>query len=113
MPGAKGVMRQALTDFERIGAGEYKGETFSYVKLVPKTGRTHQLRAHMRSVERPIVGDSLYARHLVGNSNNLEFDRLALHAHVLELILPNGEERRFMTMLPPVFDRAAEYIEAD
>lgn len=110
MPGAKGVMRQALTDFERIGAGEYKGETFSYIKLIPKTGRTHQLRAHMRAVERPIVGDALYARHIIDDSNNLEFKRLALHAHVLEIVLPNGEERRFMTVLPPAFDRAAEYI---
>lgn len=112
MPGAKGIMREAITDFERIGAGEYQGETFSYVKLIPKTGRTHQLRAHLRSIDRPIVGDKLYARHLLSDSNNLEFNRLALHAHVLELVLPSGEEHRFMTTLPAEFDRAAEYIEA-
>ena len=112
MPGAKGIMRQAITDFERIGTGEHKGETFSYVKLIPKTGRTHQLRAHLRSIDRPIVGDKLYARHLMSDSNNLEFTRLALHAHVLEIVLPNGEEHRFMTALPVTFDRAAEYIEA-
>lgn len=112
MPGAKGIMRDAITDFERIGTGEYKGETFSYVKLIPKTGRTHQLRAHLRSIDRPIVGDTLYARHIIDDSNNLDFNRLALHAHVLEIVLPNGEDHRLMTALPLSFDRASEYIEA-
>ncbi|KXJ98754.1 MAG: Ribosomal large subunit pseudouridine synthase D [Parcubacteria bacterium OLB19] len=40
--GAKGTLREAITHFERIGVGEYKNESFSYVKLMPQTGRTHQ-----------------------------------------------------------------------
>lgn len=110
MPGAKGVMREASTDFERIGSGEYQGETFSYLKLMPKTGRTHQLRAHLRAIERPIVGDGLYAQHKIKDSNNLEFNRLALHAHQLELVTPDGEERRFIAPMPHAFEIAAEHI---
>ena len=107
---SKGVLREAVTDFERIGVGEYKDEPFSYVKLIPKTGRTHQLRVHLRAIDRPIVGDSLYASHKLEQSNNLGLDRLALHAHILELILPNGTEERFIAPVPQVFERAAERI---
>jgi 23S rRNA pseudouridine1911/1915/1917 synthase len=110
MPGAKGVLREAVTDFERIGAGEYEGEPFSYLKLMPKTGRTHQLRAHLRALDRPIVGDSLYGAYKMKDSSNLGFDRLALHAHILEWELPNGEKQRFMAPTPKHFDIAAEHI---
>ena len=108
--GAKGVLREAITDFERIGMGEYQDEPFSYVKLMPKTGRTHQLRVHLRALDRPIVGDELYADYKMDKSNNLELKRLALHAHILELTLPNGEEMRFIAPVPQDFEEAAERI---
>lgn len=108
--GAKGVLREAVTDFERIGMGEYQDEPFSYVKLIPKTGRTHQLRAHLRAIDRPIVGDELYAEHKIGKSNNLELKRLALHAHVLEIELPQGTVERFIAPVPQDFEEAAERI---
>lgn len=110
MRGAKGLMREAVTDFERIGIGEYEGESFSYVKLVPKTGRTHQLRVHMRAIDRPIINDDLYATHVMPKSNNLGMKRLALHAHVLELALPNGQTKRFIAPVPQSFEEAAERI---
>jgi len=108
--GAKGVLREAVTDFERIGMGEYKSEPFSYVKLVPKTGRTHQLRAHLRAIDRPIVGDELYAEHKIYQSNNLELSRLALHAYLLEIELPQGSIERFIAPIPQEFEEAAERI---
>lgn len=108
--GAKGERREAITDFERIGVGEYEDEPFSYVKLTPKTGRTHQLRVHLRAIDRPIVMDGLYATHKIERSSNLELERLALHAHVLELTLPNGEGQRFIAPVPPELERAADLL---
>lgn len=108
--GARGLLRPAVTDYERIGLGEYEGESFSYVKLLPKTGRTHQLRVHLRAIERPIVGDALYAATKVTSSNNLGLHRLALHAHVLELTLPDGAQERFIAPVPAIFEQAAERI---
>lgn len=108
--GAKGTLREALTHFERIGVGEYEGESFSYVKLLPKTGRTHQLRVHLKAVSRPIVGDEIYADTYMSKSNNLGLTRLALHAHVLELDLPQGGRERFIAPVPPDFEAAAERI---
>lgn len=108
--GAKGTLREAVTDWECIGTGRYKEEHFSYLKLQPKTGRTHQLRVHLKAIGKPIVGDALYAAHLIGGSNNLDLNRLALHAHILELTLPKEERQRFIAPLPAVFERAAEKI---
>ena len=65
---------------------------------------------HLKAVERPIVGDSLYADKRVLESNNLGFKRLALHAHILELELLNSERERFIAPLPAVFEEAAERI---
>lgn len=108
--GAKGVLRSAVTDWERIAAGEYEGEAFSYMKLLPKTGRTHQLRVHLKAIDRPIVQDVLYSGKKRETSNNLGLDRLALHAHVLELTLPNGSRERFIAPVPHSFELAAERI---
>jgi 23S rRNA pseudouridine1911/1915/1917 synthase len=110
MKGAKGMMREAITDLERIGVGEYEGEAFSYLKLVPKTGRTHQLRVHLRAIDRPIVNDEMYAPHVTPKSNNLALTRMALHAHMLELTLPNGQNERFIAPVPQAFEEAAERI---
>lgn len=108
--GATGTLRDAVTLFERIGVGEYEGESFSYIKLIPKTGRTHQLRVHLKAISRPIVGDVLYAEKEIKESNNLGLNRLSLHAHVLELELLNGERERFIAPIPLDFEQAAERI---
>lgn len=109
-PGAKGTLRDAVTNWEAIGVGEHEGESFSYLKLFPKTGRTHQLRVHLKAVDRPIVCDQLYAGKRLEQSNNLGIARLALHAHVLELSLFDGEDHRFIAPLPADFEMAAERI---
>ena len=111
--GAKGVLREAITDFERVGMGEFNDEPFTYVKLFPKTGRTHQLRTHLRAIDRPIVGDKLYAAHLAERSNHLGLDRLALHAHILEIMLPNKQTERFIAPVPQSMEQAAERIASD
>lgn len=108
--GAKGTLRDAVTDWECIGKGEYQGEPFSYVKLTPKTGRTHQLRVHLKAIDRPIVGDRLYSGKKLEISNNLELTRLALHAHILEITLPGALQKRFMAPLPQDFVDASDRI---
>lgn len=108
--GARGLLRPATTDWERIATGEYEGEIYSYIKLMPKTGRTHQLRVHLKAIDRPIVQDPLYAAELPKRSNNLGLTGLALHAHILELTLPNGQHERFIAPVPFEFEEAAERI---
>ena len=111
--GAKGTLREAQTDWEVLKTGIYQGERFSHLALKPKTGRMHQLRVHLRSMNRPIVGDELYADMYISTSNNLEFTRLALHAFELEIMLPTGEVKKFTAPEPDSFVVAAKNIAED
>ena len=67
----------------------------SLVELRPTTGRTHQLRVHMKYLGHPIWGDLVY--------NGKEAERLYLHARQLEITLPGGERRVFEANLPKEF----------
>ena len=67
----------------------------SLVELKPQTGRTHQLRVHLNYLKHPIVGDTLYGGELA--------ERMFLHAHQLELTLPNRERMVFVSPLPASF----------
>jgi len=60
---------------------------FSYVRLSPKTGRTHQLRVHMASLGYPIVGDTMYGGR-VFQQGDFSFARQALHAAEITFVHP-------------------------
>ncbi len=64
------------------------------VDLYPKTGRTHQLRVHMKYIGCPILGDKVYGK---------AADRLYLHARSLEITIPGGERKVFETDIPSDF----------
>jgi len=97
--GARGVMREATTEYEVM---EHKTEA-SYIKLMPKTGRTHQLRVHMKAVNHPIVCDKLYAPK---RECLLGFERLALHASYIGFDLPDGLRIKIEAPLPEDFAMA-------
>ncbi|MBR2710519.1 RluA family pseudouridine synthase [Candidatus Saccharibacteria bacterium] len=67
----------------------------SLLELKPTTGRTHQLRVHMKYLGHPIIGDVVYG--------DEKADRLFLHAKSLEITLPGGERRVFEAPLPREF----------
>ena len=71
-------------------------DKYALVELRPTTGRTHQLRVHMKFLGHPILGDKVYG--------NEKADRLYLHAHKLEVTLPGGERRVFEAKLPKEFE---------
>lgn len=73
--------RPAQTDWRRVRIED--GTT--RVRLMPKTGRSHQLRVHMREIGHPILGDPFYA---TGAAR--DFPRLMLHAESLKLRHPDG-----------------------
>jgi len=60
-------------------------ETSTRIRLFPQTGRSHQLRVHMRELGHPILGDPFYA---TGPAR--DFPRLMLHAETLRLRHPDG-----------------------
>jgi 23S rRNA pseudouridine1911/1915/1917 synthase len=54
--------RPAVTRYETVE----KLDKYSLVKLLPETGRTHQLRVHLAHIGHPVVGDTIYGRRKVG-----------------------------------------------
>jgi len=79
-----------------IPAGRYSTARFSAVKLIPKTGRKHQLRRHMAHISHPILGDTTHGD---GKQNkfartNLQLNRLALVA--TKLSVPHPESAKIM-----------------
>lgn len=69
--------KPAFTSYQTEGYFKLKQEEFSLIRINLKTGRTHQIRVHMRAVGHPLLGDSLY-----GSSSKL-ITRQALHAKEL------------------------------
>jgi 23S rRNA pseudouridine1911/1915/1917 synthase len=72
---------------------------FSFVKLWPKTGRTHQLRVHMTAIGYPMVGDTMYGGRLF-ESGDFRFERQALHAFEITFVHP--ATLKPMTLSAPV-----------
>lgn len=67
------------------------------VALVPRTGRTHQLRVHMMAIGHPILGDAFYAT----GAARTAADRLQLHAEELSFTHPgDGRMREFLVPAP-------------
>ena len=66
---------------------------YTRVAILLETGRTHQIRRHAKLAGHPVVGDRRYGstRALKHLRENFDFDRLALHARALILLLP-GEK---------------------
>jgi len=80
-------------------------EGYSLVALAPKTGRTHQIRVHMRHMRTPILGDPLYAR----RDRRFPEATLMLHARRLAILLPGDTIPR--VFLSPVPERMRSVIE--
>lgn len=78
---------------------------YTFLVLHPKTGRTHQLRVHMKHYGHPILGDSKY-----GRKSEL-IKRQALHAYSMRIKHPRtNEELYFKAGLPDDFKKVLEKI---
>lgn len=81
-----GPKRAAVTELALLESFERYG----LVRAIPKTGRTHQIRRHLKHLSHPIIGDVRYGK---GEHNRIfrerfNFHRLALHAQRLSFIHP-------------------------
>lgn len=90
-PKAKGTLRDALTRYQVID----EIGTHSLVKVMPETGRTHQIRVHLKAIHHPVVCDPLYAP---GRPCDLGLPRLGLHAYSIDVLLAQGR----ITITAPV-----------
>ncbi|NUM36115.1 MAG: RluA family pseudouridine synthase [Candidatus Brocadiae bacterium] len=111
--------KEAVTDYQVIA----RYPSFTFVHVFPKTGRTHQIRIHMKSQGNPIVCDSLYdanpildkARILANVSGSVDtedqdevlMDRTALHAWRIHFEHPATQQEMHLTAPP-----AQDFLEA-
>jgi len=88
--------RQSITFYKVVkNYGNY-----SLLLLRPKTGRTHQIRVHLKYLGYPVLGDPLYGK----PDTHFPNATLMLHAKSLSLYLPGSNSRVFYrTALPPRF----------
>nr|WP_199066172.1 23S rRNA pseudouridine(1911/1915/1917) synthase RluD [Chromobacterium sp. ASV5] len=91
----------------------------SYVECKLETGRTHQIRVHMREAGHPLAGDPVYGnpRHKMDEeiaAGVKALGRQALHAYSLALVHPaSGEERSWKAPLPDDFRRLLDLLRGE
>ncbi|MBI3305548.1 RluA family pseudouridine synthase [Candidatus Nomurabacteria bacterium] len=117
--GARGEMREAITEYRVLKHLRIKTDqkqidpdisvnqkgisiigSFTFLEVKPKTGRTHQIRVHMKYINHPVACDSLY------NPAGMcppGFKRLALHAKSIEFKNLKGETIKVESSLPKEF----------
>ena len=81
----------AITDYKVLKINE----NYALIELMPKTGRTHQLRVHLNYINCSILGDKVYGAK--------KADRMYLHAEKLEITIPNKGRITFEAKLPKEF----------
>ena len=92
--------RDAVT---RYNVREYLGD-YTLLEIKLETGRTHQIRVHLRAIGFPVVGDSTYGV-------DVSFcERQFVHAWKLGLTLPSGEYREFTAPLAEDLEAALSFL---
>jgi len=84
VPGGK----ESVTAYKVIKTISRDGETLSFVELHPETGRTHQIRVHMKYINHPLLGDYLYAGRKTSRDDREWATRVMLHAWKLTCLHP-------------------------
>jgi len=93
--------KEAKTSFVKLAEG--RGDTELIVAKL-YTGRTHQIRVHLATLGRHILGDSLYGY----QSKSYKVERVNLHAYQLYLIHPRTGEK--MQFIAPLFDDMEKFL---
>ncbi|KKU83829.1 hypothetical protein A2973_05475 [Candidatus Gottesmanbacteria bacterium RIFCSPLOWO2_01_FULL_49_10] len=105
VPGGK----EAVTRYKVVKSqkSKVKSEDISLVELYPETGRTHQIRVHMKYINHPIVGDYLYAGRKVSRRDRAgDAPRVMLHAWKVEFEHPaSGKHLAIESPIPDDMNR--------
>jgi 23S rRNA pseudouridine1911/1915/1917 synthase len=95
--------KDAITHFQVLE----RFKDFTFVECQLETGRTHQIRVHMKYIGFPLAGDPKY-----GPKKTIELEGQALHAGVLGFEHPRtGEYLEFEAPLPPEFEEILDWLQ--
>lgn len=100
--------KNALTRYRVI---ENFKKPFSLLELFPKTGRTHQIRVHLKYITHPIFGDEAYAGRKVSREDRKILDRFFLHAEKISFMHPTANKKvEFESKLPEELKKVLNLI---
>ncbi len=99
------VERDAVTDYRTLQSFT----NYALLEVSPRTGRTHQIRVHLKSIGNPIAGDALYAPKSLARPDGL--GRLFLHAQRLEFTAPDGKSLVLEADLPEDLQKVLSALE--
>jgi len=93
--------RESKTSYKVEAYYQKEDREYSLLKAFPKTGRTHQIRIHLKYIKHPIVGDEFYAGRKTARAERKWCPRLFLHASEIKFIHPtDGKRVSFESILP-------------
>lgn len=106
VPGGK----ESVTKFKVLQSipSNVEGSPLTVVELYPESGRTHQIRVHLKYINHPIVGDYLYAGRKTARDDRTWAPRVMLHAWKLSCIHPKTGE--LLAFEAPIPDDMSEII---
>ncbi len=102
-----GLRREALTEVVPL---EHLCGRYTLVRAVPRTGRRHQIRYHLRHVGHPLVGDTSYGKGPINRFFRDTFGLQHLFLHAETLRLPHPVEHRLLQLEAPLAPHLAEVL---
>ena len=115
-----GTVKEAVTDYEVLAEFEWPDQVdifptsrYSLVRAIPQTGRTHQIRRHMRQIGGPIIGDIQHGKRVHNHyfRDKLGIEGLLLLAEELTFTKNDGSEVFIKAPLPANFKKCFEVFE--
>lgn len=101
----KGTERVAQTTYRTIKSWNH----YSLLEISPKTGRMHQIRAHLAWKKHPLAGDPLYRFKDSVDPKNLK--RLFLHSQSVSIMMPDQKIKTFQSPLPEELKEVLDYLD--
>lgn len=98
--GAVAGGRNATTSYKVLRYYKARSETLTLLELYPKTGRTHQIRVHLKYMNHPIFADSLYAGRKTAREDRKLLLRQFLHASSINFFHP--QSRKLLSFKSPL-----------
>lgn len=100
--------KESITEYKVIKNYPLLTNHYSLLDVSPKTGRTHQIRVHLKSIGCPVVGDFVYGPKY---SKDSQPPRLFLHAYKLEFTTPSGKALTIEADMPPELQNFINMLE--
>ena len=101
--------KESITEYSIVKTYPLFATGYSLLDVSPKTGRTHQIRVHLKSIGCPIVGDFVYGPKNAAMPAGLE--RMFLHAYKLPFTTPDRKALTIETDLPDDLQKVLSMLE--